>query len=145
LELHKIPITNVAAEGIARMHSLTFLTIEEAPQFADSGCAYLAKLKELMELNLRLTGVTDAGVQHLATLTNLRELNLSETAVTDAGLYALRKLQLLKDLRVGPKVTAVGVERFQEALPTCHVTVDDPIAFRKTFPARKQYAGASTE
>jgi hypothetical protein len=138
LELHKIPVTSAAAEHIARLQNLTFLAIEEAPQFGDSGCAQLANLKQLVELNLRVSGVTDAGMQHLATLTNLRDLNLSNTAVTDAGLHELRQLARLSHLRIGPNVTSTGIERFQRLLPKCHITVDDPTTGQKTYPAHMQ-------
>ena len=67
--------------------------------------------------------VTDTDVENLKGLTQLKELGLNYTSVTDNGLEHLKGLKQLQqlDLRGTTKVTDVGVEKLQQALPNCKI------------------------
>ena len=77
----------------------------------DEGLAHVAKISNLVWLNLRGTKITDAGLAKLAGLEGLQKLHLEKTAVTDAGLKHLAKLQKLEYLNLyGTKVTNAGLD-----------------------------------
>jgi len=57
----------------------------------DEQLAPLAKIKNVVSLNLGKTSVTDAGLWQWTSLTNLRNLYVWQTKVTDEGIKKLKQ------------------------------------------------------
>jgi len=84
----------------------------------DAGLVYVKPLTGLIQLHLEQSKITDKGLAHLAGLVNLTYLNLYGTAVTDAGLGQLTGLKSLRNLYVWQtRVTDEGVKKLKQALP----------------------------
>ena len=72
----------------------------------DDGLADVAKLGNVVELNLRDTKITSAGLVHLKGLAKLKRLHLERTNVGDEGIPNLTKLTTLEYLNLyGTKIT----------------------------------------
>jgi len=72
----------------------------------DAGLADVAKLKNVVELNLRDTKITSAGLVHLKGLTRLTRLHLERTNIDDEGVVHLSDLAELEYLNLyGTKIT----------------------------------------
>lgn len=72
----------------------------------DAGLADVAKLKNMVELNLRDTTITSAGLVHLKGLTRLTRLHLERTNIDDGGVAHLSGLAELEYLNLyGTKIT----------------------------------------
>jgi len=98
--------------------SLGFTTV------SDKALDEIAKMPNLVRLDLQRTKVTDAGLKKLAQAKppRLRRLNLYGTNVTDAGLDTLATLPELAEVFVfGTKVTEGGVERLRSLRRGCTV------------------------
>ena len=90
----------------------------------DGGLAYLKDLKTLRRLHLEKTGITNAGLEHLKDLNQLMYLNLYETAVTDEGLQHLGGLSQLSKLYLWKtKVTESGLDRLRKSLPKLQIII----------------------
>ncbi|MCZ6574214.1 MAG: hypothetical protein O7C98_13740 [Planctomycetota bacterium] len=90
----------------------------------DRALVEIAKMQNLVRLDLQKTGVTDKGLRTLAKQkrSSLRRLNLYGTAVTDEGLLALAGLSKLTALYVwDTKATDAGVAALHERLPGCRI------------------------
>ena len=69
--------------------------------------------------------VTDKGVRHIARLGSLQVVDLGGIRVTDAGVRHLHPLKTLRSINItGTDVSADGLVRLQEALPSCRITWD---------------------
>ena len=72
----------------------------------DDGLADVARLGNVVELNLRDTKITSAGLVHLKGLAKLTRLHLERTNVGDEGIANLTKLTTLEYLNLyGTKIT----------------------------------------
>jgi formylglycine-generating enzyme required for sulfatase activity/serine/threonine protein kinase len=91
--------------------------------------------------------ITDDMLVYLTELKEIYALMLPDSQITDAGLVQLAKLTKLKGVNVlGTRVTAEGVKRFNELLPTCKVTWDLATAptVGSAAPTQSMPAPAST-
>jgi hypothetical protein len=114
-------VTDSELRHLACLTNLRVLKLSYG-QVTDSGLARLNGLKQLEEMELDRTKITDAGLKSIGGFRHLRRLSLSDTAITDAGLVELCGLEHLENVYVFcPKLTRVGVERLQRALPKCEI------------------------
>ncbi|MFO0914972.1 MAG: discoidin domain-containing protein [Pirellulales bacterium] len=114
-------LTDDGLAEVAKLSNVIWLNLR-GTKITDAGLAHLANLKSLRKLHLEKTAVTDAGLAHLAGLENLEYLNLYGTQVTDAGLQQLKGLKSLKKLFVWETpVTAAGAADLQAAIPELKV------------------------
>lgn len=98
-------------------------------------CAFLSKIKTLINLELCGGGVGDFGCAQLATLSNLESLNLSQNErITNQGAAALAALTNLKALNLSNTcVTPIALKYFSGllklqslALYGCRDMIDSP-------------------
>jgi hypothetical protein len=83
---------------LARMPDVVVLQMAN-PDVTDQTLGYLAELKSLRELDVAGSQITDAGLAKLTGLSKLQKLIVSRTKVTDSGLGPLlEKLPELKQL-----------------------------------------------
>ena len=76
----------------------------------DEQLAPLAKIKNIVSLNLGKTSVTDAGLAYIKPLTGLVQLHLEQSKITDKGLAQLKGLVNLTYLNLyGAAVTDAGL------------------------------------
>ena len=123
-------ITN---RGIAILASLQLQHLETltlgSTEIADDALADLAKMETVSWLSLSACQkVTDRGIRNLVTMTNLSTLDLRGcTKITDMGILHLSSMGNLKEVLLGGsiRITSNGVERLRVALPTCKVGKDD--------------------
>ncbi len=80
--------------------------------FDDADCQKLAKLADLVHLDLGKCQITDAGLDHLVGLTQLESLTIEDNqSITDAGIAKLATLTKLNSLNVGTtKITDKSLE-----------------------------------
>ena len=84
--------------------------------------AVLAKLKELVCLDLYGTTFGDEAATAISTLPNLAKLELYGTKITDVGLKKLQSLKTLTSIGLGGTTTSLqAAADFQAALPQCRV------------------------
>jgi hypothetical protein len=126
LDLLATQVTDVGLEHINGLTELRELELG-ATQVTGKGLRHLKGMTKLRALGLARVRVADSDLQYIMGLTGLEELVLTRTRVTDAGLEHLRQLKGLRHvLLYGTKVTDRGVTRFQQALPKCGISFDDP-------------------
>ena len=102
---------------LAKIKNIVSLNLGKTP-ITDAGLAYIKPLTGLVELHLEQTKITDQGLAQLKGLVNLRYLNLYGTAVSDVGLGQLTGLKNLRNLYVWQtKVTDEGIKKLKQALP----------------------------
>lgn len=98
-ELH---LGNTVSEHYRRHTRSSLFSERDDPRvrthITDRSCSWIAKMKELCELDLSNTLVTDAGIRRLRRLKNLRSLDLSCTRITDKALSTLACLDQLEEL-----------------------------------------------
>ena len=81
-------------------------------KLSDKGLANVARLPDVVALNLRDTQITSKGLRHLEGLTRLRSLHLERTAIGDAGAASLTRLQKLEYLNLyATKITDKTLEQ----------------------------------
>ena len=84
----------------------------QGASFKEDQLAALAKIKDIVALNLAMTGVTDAGLVYVKPLTSLLRLHLEQTKITDKGLEQLKDLQNLTYLNLyGDAITDAGLQQ----------------------------------
>ena len=111
LYLHEL--TSVSDSGLAHLEglkSLELLDIWTVPQMTDATIDVIAKLPNLKELSIRVTGVTDAAVDKLLAMPNLQSLTFKENgSVTPEGLKKLSEKKWAK-LDIGAAAGADAAE-----------------------------------
>jgi hypothetical protein len=101
----------------------------------DAGLRELQSINKLVELEIVWANVTDAGLVHVGGLKDLETLNLAIPS-TDAGLARLHGLTKLNWIALqGTKVTPIGINALQKALPKCTI-------YRNCFPCGAGKFGA---
>ena len=147
--------TDAALESVARLTSLTSLSLNGAPAVGpglrhlarltglsqrdlssghermttDADLAHLPRLPTVENLSLHDTDVTDAGLAHLARLPAVQSVSLEMTAVTDAGVRHLAALPKLEWVNLNhTKVTLRGVRELQAARPGLGVSAQGSAA-----------------
>src|SRR6266849_9017224 len=102
---------------LAKIKNIVSLNLGKT-SVTDAGLAYVKPLTGLVQLHLEQTKITDKGLAQLKGLENLSYLNLHGTAVSDAGLGQLTGLKNLRNLYVWQtKVTDEGIKKLKQALP----------------------------
>jgi len=102
---------------LAKIKNIVSLNLGKTP-ITDAGLAHIKSLTGLVQLHLEQTKITDQGLAQLKGLVNLTYLNLYGTAVSDAGLGQLAGLKNLRNLYVWQtKVTDEGIQKLKQALP----------------------------
>src|SRR5216684_301414 len=110
--------TDQQLSPLAKIKNVVSLNLGKTP-VTDAGLAYLKPLTGLVELHLEQTKITDQGLAQLKGLVNLRYLNLYGTAIGDAGLAQLTGLKNLRNLYVWQtKVSGEGIKKLEQALPS---------------------------
>jgi hypothetical protein len=95
-----------------------------ADRLTDDGLAHVAKLKNVVTLNLKGTKITSAGLAHVKGLTTLRQLHLEKTQVDDTGIENLKGLAELEYLNLyGTKVTDKSLEHLKGLKKLRHLFV----------------------
>jgi serine/threonine protein kinase len=122
LYLEGSPVTGTGVEHLRGIDSLRMLILWGCP-VNDAGLETIKSLTQLTLLDVRQSKVTDAGMPHLEALAErLEVLHLIETGITDAAVPHLSKLTKLRGLTLnGTQLTADGVKRVRESLPSCNV------------------------
>jgi len=112
--------------GIAKLKTLVALQSLDLSetQVSGPGLKTVALLPKLERLRLwKASKIDDRALFPIAGMKRLSLLDLAETAVTDKGLDQLDGMNQLRQLFVGgTKVTAAGVEKFQQSHPACLVS-----------------------
>ena len=115
--------TDKEMKGLAALNRHIAILSLGGSKVTDRALAAIAKMPQLVRLDLNRTGVTDRGLKTLAKSKpkELRSLNLYGTAVTDAGIGALALPQLTAIYLWGTKTTDAGIAKFRERHPDCRV------------------------
>lgn len=111
-------LTRLLCQHAEALSGLRQLVVNSA-SITDRGLEELYRLPHLVRLYLDHTNITDAGMVHIRQMSGLRDLSLAQTAVTDEGLLALAATQLRCISVQKTKITPVGVQQFQKAMPEC--------------------------
>lgn len=91
-------------------------------KITDKGMPSMAKLKNLIKLNLNHTAVGDMGIKSLAQLQYIEVLNLVNTQVTDASLSEIAKMKSLKKVYLWQsKCTKAGIENLKRQRPDLYI------------------------
>lgn len=103
LSISGCQFSNTALAGVARMKSLTSLSMDwGAPKDAtcDKGLASIKEMHQLTSLSLERANVTMAGLSNVAEMTWLESLNVARTRFNDDSLQLLAPLVNLKELDI---------------------------------------------
>lgn len=115
---------NVTADEwqrLARLPNLITLDLGGAA-IVDADLPRLRELPHLSHLYLDQTRVSDAGLNHLVGL-DIEHLELEGTAISDAGLPILGQMHNLERLLLtGSKVSDDGLKALQKQLPKCAIS-----------------------
>ena len=97
-------ITDMGVVHVAKMNSVTWLSLRVCPRITDAALTPLLSMTNLTGLDLRgCSGITDNGLEHLSTKTNWRTIMLGGC----------------------PNVTFQAVDKLQRALPAADVKKDE--------------------
>jgi hypothetical protein len=97
-------ITDAGLASVAKMRSITWLSLEVCPHITDTGLASLLTMTNLTGLDLRgCIGITDAGLERLAAKTNWQTIMFGGC----------------------PSVTTNGVSKLQGTLPNAKIAKDE--------------------
>ena len=99
LELHT-PLLVGDLKAVSKLQSLRELTLPKDLALTVTGARQIAKLGNLLKLNLSGVDVDDASFKELGSLTRLVQLDLSHTRVTDQGLTSLQNFPSLQTLEL---------------------------------------------
>ena len=131
-----VHLSEKSLKELPKLKNLQILNIQgfghrDPLKITDSGAKEIAKLQQLMHLELYGVDITDEGFKELSNLPRLEELILNDTKITDTGLQSLAALKNLKRLEIqlnqdrgDPQplsLTKVVVEELQKALPKCYI------------------------
>ncbi len=116
-----------ALGGKVEMESGKIIKIDlSRSKVTDADLVVLDNLKEVRELDLRLTTVGDKGLAHLKDWRKLKLLNLFRTPMTDEGLKSLGHLLQLETLLIGgTKVSDAGMATLKPFAELKKVSVFD--------------------
>ncbi|MCG3772225.1 MAG: hypothetical protein JW384_03432 [Nitrosomonadaceae bacterium] len=109
LRLARNQVTDDALATLSACSSLEELDLSEDSKITDAGMAHLAKLVQLIKLNLWRVLISDEGALALAPLTKLEWLNLDNTKLSDTGMPLLQQMTALTFLHLGStQITAAS-------------------------------------
>lgn len=111
----RFPARNVNSATLVDITSLGRLTSLDltGSNISDIDLEQLQKMT-LIQLHLAETAITDAGMQQIARMKQLMLLNIENTNVGDAGIEHIAEMPTLGDMRLrGTRITNVGIRRLQ--------------------------------
>jgi len=120
LEIGGVALPHSASAELRNLAGLRQLKLDELPDVADEGLAWLGDLKHLRVLNLGFgAGSIDKMLVYVQTLGDLEELAIYGALLTDTGLKKLKDLKHLRrlDLTGSHGFTDEGLRELMEALP----------------------------
>jgi mono/diheme cytochrome c family protein len=116
-------VTDATIAPLAKLINVVQLDLGKTG-ITDAGLVHVKGLTDLVDLHLENTKIGDKGLAHIAGLKKLEYLNVYGTQVTDAGLDHLKGLSNLKKLFVWQsKVTKEGADKLKQALPKLDINL----------------------
>ena len=129
-------LTDNGLADVARLGNVVELNLRDT-KITSAGLVHLKGLAKLTRLHLERTNVGDEGIANLTKLTSLEYLNLYGTKITDKSLDHLAGLKNLRQLYVWQTdVTDAGIAKFKKALPA--VSVVKGIDLSTIIPVAKE-------
>ena len=129
-------LTDDGLADVARLGNVIELNLRDT-KITSAGLVHLKGLAKLTRLHLERTNVGDEGIANLTKLTTLEYLNLYGTKITDKSLGHLAGLKNLRQLYVWQTdVTDAGIAKFKKALPA--VSVVKGIDLSTIIPVAKE-------
>ena len=129
-------LTDAGLADVAKLGNVVELNLRDT-KITSAGLVHLKGLAKLKRLHLERTNVGDEGIQNLTKLTTLEYLNLYGTKITDKSLDHLAGLKKLRQLYVWQTdVTDAGIAKFKKALPA--VSVVKGIDLSTVIPVAKE-------
>ena len=129
-------LTDDGLADVARLGNVVELNLRDT-KITSAGLVHLKGLAKLTRLHLERTNVGDEGIANLTKLTTLEYLNLYGTKITDKSLDHLTGLKNLRQLYVWQTdVTDAGIAKFKKALPA--VSVVKGIDLSTIIPVAKE-------
>jgi hypothetical protein len=108
LNVSATKISDAAIKEIARLEQLQELTAGGVV-LSDKAVQQVGALKHLRKLDLSNTQTGDLSARAIAGLDQLKVLHVYGTDISDAGMMELARLTGLEELKIGYRVTDVGV------------------------------------
>jgi serine/threonine protein kinase len=132
LSMSKGEFDNEALQDLARLHKLTYLSMDNC-HLIGSPTGALQPLERLPLIQVRLSeaAVSDADAECLANIPTLESVCASRTNITARGITALSKLKHVKHLEISTKLLGTAeLKEFERLHPNCEVKdfPDDPRA-----------------
>ena len=129
-------LTDDGLADVARLGNVVELNLRDT-KITSAGLVHLKGLAKLKRLHLERTNVGDEGIANLTKLTTLEYLNLYGTKITDKSLDHLAGLKKLRQLYVWQTdVTDAGIAKLKKALPA--VSVVKGIDLSTVIPVAKE-------
>ncbi len=129
-------LTDDGLADVARLGNVVELNLRDT-KITSAGLVHLKGLAKLTRLHLERTNVGDEGIPNLTKLTTLEYLNLYGTKITDKSLDHLAGLKKLRQLYVWQTdVTDAGIAKLKKALPA--VSVVKGIDLSTVIPVAKE-------
>ena len=129
-------LTDDGLANVAKLGNVVELNLRDT-KITSAGLVHLKGLAKLTRLHLERTNVGDEGILNLTKLTTLEYLNLYGTKITDKSLDHLAGLKNLRQLYVWQTdVTDAGIAKFKKALPA--VSVVKGIDLSTIIPVAKE-------
>lgn len=101
LYLHELSVSDEGLKNLEHLTALEQLDVWTVPNFGDASVDVLAKLPNLKDLSLRITGITDASIDKILALPNLESLTLKDNAGISPEAIAKLKTKTWKKLDLG--------------------------------------------
>lgn len=118
LSIDNCQYTNAALVNVAKMKSLTWLSMNGGvikEPTSDSGLAAIKQMHQLTSLSLEGANITPKGLESIAEMDWLESLNVARTRFNDDSLKLLSPLVNLKELNIS--YTLVSDSAFEYLLP----------------------------
>ena len=129
-------LTDDGLADVARLGNVVELNLRDT-KITSAGLVHLKGLAKLTRLHLERTNVGDEGIANLTKLTTLEYLNLYGTKITDKSLDHLAGLKKLRQLYVWQTdVTDAGIAKLKKTLPA--VSVVKGIDLSTVIPVAKE-------
>ena len=134
---------------VAKIENVIWLNLRSS-EITDEGLAAISRMSGLTRLHLEKTAIGDAGMKHLAKLENLEYLNLYATKVGDEGIAQLAPLKNLRKLYVWQSaVTEEGMQKLAAALPELEIVgelkLEEPKVIESSAETATEGEGNSEE
>lgn len=101
LSLEKLPqVTDDGLTNLRHLKNLKILSLKNNPQLTDKGIMHLSDLKALTYLDLEGTRPTAAWYPKLARIKNLMTVNLANTQIASEGISAMSMMKNISILRL---------------------------------------------